>query len=181
MNNFFGDGVFREFKVSPVIEVSTETQQRTSHAAAHPHNTTYQTFSCASPFGAGEREKKKKRERDKNKSQEGELNAREIARTNSIHRSSVPCPTIDIHFAASTRESRRRLTRPIGYASLVKVVKDIASRSSLFKAIRTRVDDTHAVWKITLVISRSPPLSPNRHQDNDNLPRRSSTLTHVGV
>jgi len=39
VNNFFADWVFREFKVSPVIEVSTETQQRTSHAAAHPHNT----------------------------------------------------------------------------------------------------------------------------------------------
>lgn len=39
VNNFFADWVFREFKVSPVIEVSTETQQRTSHAAAHPYNT----------------------------------------------------------------------------------------------------------------------------------------------
>lgn len=39
VNNFFADWVFREFKDSPVIEVSTETQQRTSHAAAHPQHT----------------------------------------------------------------------------------------------------------------------------------------------
>lgn len=39
VNNFFADWVFREFKFSPVIEVSTETQQRTAHAAAHPQHT----------------------------------------------------------------------------------------------------------------------------------------------
>jgi len=39
VNSFFADWVFREFKFSPVIEVSTETQQRTAHAAAHPQHT----------------------------------------------------------------------------------------------------------------------------------------------
>lgn len=57
VNNFFADWVFREFKVSPVIEVSTETQQRTSHAAAHPHNT-FKPYTDRRPL---RRRKKKKR------------------------------------------------------------------------------------------------------------------------
>ena len=48
VNSFFADWVFREFKVSPVIEVSTETQQCTS-CSCNPH--TLKSLSPNNPKG----------------------------------------------------------------------------------------------------------------------------------